>query len=76
MIFWIILISIIIYHVIKKRENTFYLSIAFYIFIFGVLIRIVTFYSVSEFLMRTSFIFFIIGLVLSYRGGGGIIKPK
>lgn len=76
MIFWIILISIIIYHLIKKRENTFYLHIAIYIFIFGALLNIVTLKDFSEFFMRISFTFFLIGLVLSYIGGGGAIKLK
>ncbi|MDO8638414.1 MAG: hypothetical protein Q7R43_02475 [Candidatus Daviesbacteria bacterium] len=76
MIFWIILILIIIDHLVKKRENTVYLNLAFYIFIFGALLYIVTLKEFSEFFMRISFIFFLIGLVLSYLGGGGTIKPK
>jgi len=66
MIFWIILISIIIYQLVKKRENTFYLNMACYIFIIGALLNIVTLRDLSEFFMRISFIFFLIGFKLSF----------
>lgn len=76
MIFWIILIVIIIYHLVKKRQNTFYFNVALYIFISGALLSVFTLKDFSEFFMRISFIFFLVGLVLSYLGGGGTIKPK
>lgn len=67
MVYWLILISIIIYQQIKKKENTFYLYLAFYIFVIGGLLRIITLKDFSEFFMRISFIFFLIGLILSFR---------
>lgn len=76
MIFWLILLVIIAYQKVKKRENTFYLNNAFYIFISGALLKILTLDNFSEFLMRISFIFFLLGLILSYLRGAGTIKPK
>lgn len=76
MIYWLILVAIILFQFTQKRENIFYLKIAFYIFIFGALLNILTLKDFSEFFMRISFIFFLIGLVLSYRGGGGTNNPK
>lgn len=76
MIYYFLLFLIIVYQFIKKRENIFYLNLAFYLFLLGALLRIVTLNDFSEFLMRTSFILFLVGLILSYRGGGGTTKPK
>lgn len=76
MIYYFLLLLIIVYQFIKKRENIFYLNLAFYLFLLGALLRIVTLNDFSEILMRTSFILFLVGLILSYRGGGGTTKPK
>lgn len=76
MIYWFILLLIIIYQLVKKRDNIFYLKIGFYIFILGALLRVISLTDFSEYMMRTSFIFLLVGLVLSYLGGGGTTKPK
>ncbi len=76
LIYWLILLSIITFQLVKKRENTFYLRLAFYIFITGAGLKILTLNDISEFFMRISFIFFLVGFVLSYLEGGGTIKPK
>lgn len=67
MIYWLILLSIILLHIIRKKENTFYLKLAFYIFIVGACLKLVTLSNLSEFAMRISFILWIIGLFLSWR---------
>jgi len=67
MIYWFILVLIIIFQRIQKKKDIFYLKPALYIFIIGALLRVLTLNDISEFLMRTSFIFFIVGLVLSYE---------
>lgn len=66
MIYWLILVAIIVFQFNKRKENIFYLNIAFYIFIFGALLNIVTLKDFSEFFMRISFILFLIGLALSF----------
>lgn len=66
MIYWLILISIILFQIIRKQKKTSYLNMAFYIFIAGAVFKIISLDDLSEILMRGSFIFFLVGLVLSY----------
>lgn len=66
MIYWFILLLIIIYQLVKKRDNIFYLKIGLYVFILGALLKIIALTDFSEFFMRISFIFLLVGLVLSY----------
>ena len=68
MFYWLMLISVVIFQLVQKKENIFYLKLAFYLFVIGALLRVLTLNDISEFMMRTSFIFFIVGLSLSYRG--------
>lgn len=65
MIYWLTLASIIIFQLIKRKENIFYLNLAFYIFIIGAILKIIVLSNFSEFFMRISFIFFLVGLILS-----------
>lgn len=76
MIYWLILILIIIFQLAKKKNNIFYLKLAFYIFLTGAVFRIITLTDISEVIMRTSFILFVVGLILSYFVGGETNKPK
>lgn len=76
MFYWLIMILIIIYQRIHKKKDRFYLQLAFYIFLTGVILRVITLIDVAEFFMRISFVLFITGLILSYFEGGVANKPK
>lgn len=66
MIYWLILVAIILFQFHQRKENIFYLNLAFYFFLLGAFLRVITLNGISEIFMRTSFILFAIGLVLSY----------
>lgn len=67
MIYWFILILIILFQWNQKKDNIFYLKLAFYIFLSGAAIRIIGLSEVAEFFIRISFIFWIVGLAISIR---------
>lgn len=76
MIYWFILFSITLYQLIKKEKSIFYLKTGLYIFILGVFLKIITLTDFSEFFMRISFIFLLVGLVLSYSWRGRYNQTK
>lgn len=79
MIYWLLLIVIVIFQIIQKKKDVFYLKLAFYIFLGGALLSVITLVDIAEFFIRISFILFIVGLVLTYFKGfeGGVAnKPK
>lgn len=63
--FWLLLIFIVIFQIVQKKNDIFYLKIALYFFLTGSILCLITLIDFSEFFMRVSFIFFLVGLILS-----------
>ncbi len=69
MISWITLLLIIFLYTkkIKSKSDKFYLLIGLYLFIGGAFLKLINQVEISEFIMRTSFIFWLFGLVLTFK---------
>lgn len=61
-LYWIVLFSVLTINFFQKKEHKFYLQIGFYSFIAGVILKVIGLNEIAEFIMRMSFIFWVIGL--------------
>lgn len=67
MIYYLILLSIVLYNIKLRKEGVFYLMIGFYLFCLSALLNLLTFIDLSEFIIRIGLIFFLTGFAFSVR---------
>lgn len=67
MTYWIIIVGILLLNMRLKKSSAAYLWIGFYLFCTAASINILSFISISEFIMRVSFTVFLIGFILMVK---------
>lgn len=67
MYYWLFLFALLIFNWYKKKEEEFYLWVAFYLFCAGALLSIINLLFIAEILMRLSLIFWLFGFGLRLR---------
>lgn len=63
--YWLLFLGLILTNIFYKLKSSFYLWIGFIFFIVAVFLFFLTLKSVSEFIFRNAFLFFLYGTVLS-----------
>ncbi len=67
MIYWLVLGILIVAAASFKKRASFYLSLAFYLFMAGAILRIIGINDIAELIMRISLIGWLVGLGLSFK---------
>ncbi len=67
MIYYLILLSLIIWNIKKRKKVEFYLWVGFYLFLLSAILSLFPFGDIAEFIARVALVFLLFGFSLSIK---------